>query len=300
MFLKALGKRVIFDAHEDVSEQILSKEWIPRYFRRMMSGCFRFVEAIGAAIFDGVVTATPHIARRFPPHKTVAVQNFPVRGELCVQDRPYSERDFNAVFIGGMSRIRGCCELVDSFNLISNPKACLLLVGGFQPSSLEAELKQRSGWKRVRYLGWRSRGDVRGQLANSRVGSVTFKGVPNHMHAQPNKLFEYMAAGLPIVASNFPLWKQLIDDVGCGIVVDPEDPEDIAAAINWLLDHRQEAEEMGKRGQAAVEETFNWDSERQTLLTFYERLLHENPNNHRRAPAVRQSGDRESGVARAA
>jgi glycosyltransferase involved in cell wall biosynthesis len=78
---------------------------------------------------------------------------------------------------------------------------------------------------------------------------------------------------LPIVASNFPLWKDLIDDIGCGITVDPLNVDAIAEAITWILDHPAEAAAMGERGRRAVLEKYNWDTEAQRLLALYQKLL---------------------------
>jgi glycosyltransferase involved in cell wall biosynthesis len=100
---------------------------------------------------------------------------------------------------------------------------------------------------------------------------------PNFMDSQPVKLFEYMAAGIPVIASDFPLWRGIIDSVRCGILVDPYDPAAIANAINYLLTHDEEAEEMGRRGRLAVEQRFNWKIEEQKLLGLYHALTSLHP-----------------------
>ncbi|SEP03772.1 Glycosyl transferases group 1 [Rhodopseudomonas pseudopalustris] len=97
--------------------------------------------------------------------------------------------------------------------------------------------------------------------------------MPNHIDAQPNKMFEYMSAGLPVVASDFPLWREIIDGAKCGLLVDPLDPKAIADAMRWILDHPEQAEAMGRNGQAAVRNKYNWDRESKTLIDFYRTLL---------------------------
>jgi glycosyltransferase involved in cell wall biosynthesis len=109
-----------------------------------------------------------------------------------------------------------------------------------------------------------------GELLRARIGLILFNPLPNHQDpVRSRKLFEYMAAGLPVVASDFPRWRELVCRVGCGLVVDPLDPAAIAAAIEHLLRHPGEAEEMGARGRAAVEARFNWRVEASNLLAFY-------------------------------
>jgi glycosyltransferase involved in cell wall biosynthesis len=86
-------------------------------------------------------------------------------------------------------------------------------------------------------------------------------------------MFEYMSAGLPVIASNFPLWKEIVEGNKCGICVDPMDPKAIASAIQWMIDHPEEAEEMGKNGRRAVETKYNWANESKKLVGLYQRLI---------------------------
>jgi glycosyltransferase involved in cell wall biosynthesis len=82
-----------------------------------------------------------------------------------------------------------------------------------------------------------------------------------------------MSAGIPVVASDFPLWRQTVEDSGCGLLVDPLDPGAIARAIEWILEHPEESQEMGRRGVQAVHSRYNWDNEARSLLGLYQRVL---------------------------
>jgi len=86
------------------------------------------------------------------------------------------------------------------------------------------------------------------------------------------KIFEYMAYEIPVVCSNFPNLKRIVEGEGCGICVDPEDPEEIADAVRWLAEHPEEGREMGKRGREAARRQYNWEAEADKLRRFYREL----------------------------
>jgi len=125
----------------------------------------------------------------------------------------------------------------------------------------------------VHFLGWMQPEDVYAHLAKADIGLVCLHPEPRFMVAWPVKLFEYMAAGLSVVASNFPLWKEIVEGNQCGITVDPLDPKEIAQAIEYLLTHPEEARQMGENGRRAVEEKYNWEMESKKLLGVYSKLL---------------------------
>jgi len=275
LLLRVMGKKVVYDVHEDLPRQILSKHWIPSMFRGLVSKTAAITEWIAAKFMSGIVAATPAIAKRFPAHKTVVVQNFPLLSEFeDVDGIPYQDRPMQIAYVGGISAIRGAREMIRAMEYLPEKlRARLAMAGAFSPPELEGEIRKLPGWHYVDFLGWQDRRSVAKLLGRSRVGLVLFHPEPNHMEAQPNKLFEYMAAGIPVVASNFPLWREIVEGDGCGLTVDPRDPKAIAEAIQWLLEHPKEAEEMGKRGRRAVLEKYNWDREAEKLLDLYRRLL---------------------------
>ena len=125
-------------------------------------------------------------------------------------------------------------------------------------------------------------------MGRSRAGLVLFHPAPNHVTAQPNKLFEYMSQGVPVIASAFPLWREIIEGVGCGLTVDPEDPEAIAGAMARLLADPEESAKMGQRGQDAIDQRFNWPREAEKLVAVYDRL--ERSRNHRRSGLATPAG----------
>lgn len=275
LVMKGSGARVIYDVHEDVPRQILTKDWIPRLLRPLVAGAVEVIETVTCRAFDAIVPATPKIGERFPPRSTVVVQNFPIRDELFTTSSvSYAQRRPSVAYVGDISSARAAFEMVEAMGLLPSDIPCTLeLAGGFSPPDLQRELEARPGWGRVRYHGWAKRPEVANILGQVRAGLVLLHPEPNYTEAYPNKMFEYMAAGLPVVASDFPLWREIVSGTGAGLLADPQDPVAIAGAVQWLLEHPEEAEAMGRRGRQAIEQRFNWQREEEKLLALYRRML---------------------------
>ncbi len=271
--LKALtSARVVYDIHEDYPRQILSKPWIPSAFRKPIAWGMGLLERLAARFFDGLVAATPGIARRFPSSKTVVVSNFPCVKELTRQEEtaPYQERPNWVVYVGSIASVRGAIEMVEAVARANAPVQ-LVLAGRFESAALQQALSGLPGWQRTRFVGWLNRRQVRDLLGTARVGLVLLHPLPRYQEAWPVKLFEYMAAGIPFIASDFLLWREL--GAGAGLFVNPLEPQAIAQSIDWLLMHPEEAEAMGRRGRELVLEQYNWETEARKLLQLYEGLL---------------------------
>lgn len=273
--LKRRGKRVIFDAHEDLPKQILSKPYLHHTLRRSISAMAGAFERFSCRRLDAVVTATPAIRDKFAGLGIAAtdVNNFPLLGELEAQV-PRSGKAREVCYVGGIAAIRGIREIVNAMALVRS-RARLNLGGGFSEKEVKAQVAASPGWAGVNELGFLSREQVRETLGRSVAGLVTFLPVPNHIEAQPNKMFEYMSAGLPVIASHFPLWREIVEGNECGICVDPLDPSAIAAAIDRLVEDPDLARRMGENGRRAVAERYNWGKEEEKLLALYRNLLSE-------------------------
>ncbi len=271
VLLKLQGKRVIYDVHEDRPKQMLSKEWIDPRMRPLVARSARLADRLSGRLFDRIIAVTPSIAESFPPGKTHVVQNFPIAKAFdSDHDAPYRERPNDVVFVGGVSRIRGIFEMTRAIDVVPRRlDARLVLVGTFDDEEVAASAKALPGWSRIHALGWQPRERVGRVLGNARAGLVLYHPEPNHVAAQPNKLFEYMSAGIPVIASDFALWRDIVADAACGLLVDPLDPDAIGAAIVWLLEHEEEAATMGSNGRAAVRDRFNWPAESRGLLDVY-------------------------------
>ena len=115
--------------------------------------------------------------------------------------------------------------------------------------------------------------EIEKYLSEATIGIIPYLPVPNHLVCLPNKLFEYMAAGVAVIASDFPHYRKVVESSNSGLLVNPERPQSISKAMLTLLENESLAKEMGKNGEVAFSNTYNWGSEEEKLFSFYEKLL---------------------------
>jgi glycosyltransferase involved in cell wall biosynthesis len=272
--LKKKGRKVLFDAHEDVPAQIMAKHWIPKPLRRMVAFFFCVIEHFVLSRISGVITATPFIRKRLEKlnSQCVDINNYPLLNEFpepCTEENKKHE----LVYIGGISETRGIFPLLDMLHSFGNPVS-LGLAGPFSPPELEESVRRHPAFSQVTYYGILNREGISDLLKTCRIGMVTLLPTPNHLESQPIKMYEYMAAGIPVIASDFPYWKEIISRCVCGLTVNPADPEAMKEAVSKLLDNEAMAASMGQNGREAIEKEFNWEAEEKRLIAFYNQIAH--------------------------
>jgi glycosyltransferase involved in cell wall biosynthesis len=277
LLLRRQRKNVIYDVHEDYFEAISSKHYLFFWIRKLFSWGFDKFEKFAAKKFSGVIPATPTIEKRFERinKNTVIIQNFAILDEFHTGETlPWAERSNSVVYVGGIAVLRGAREMVEAIRIASEKTNIrLIIAGNFSPRSLKDEIATMKGWEQTEYLGYLSRERLSNILGRAKAGLVLTHPEPRVQVSYPVKLFEYMSAGIPVIASDFPLWKEIVEGANSGMCVDPLNPEEIARAIRWIIEHPTEAQTMGKNGRQAVLDKYNWETESQKLLMIYEKLF---------------------------
>lgn len=272
--LKSIGRRVVFDFHEDVPNQLLAKPYLNKAMLWMLSKSYALFESYACKRFDGLIAATPFIRNKlikFNPI-TIDINNFPIMGELATDDE-WINKQAEVCYVGGISKIRGIFEICNAMQLTKTDTR-LNLCGGFVDTDIELEVKSLPVWNRVNEFGFVDRTGVREIMSRSVAGLVTLHPVINYIDALPIKMFEYMSAGIPVIASDFPLWREIIEGGDCGLLVNPMDPHSIALAIDYLISNPAEAYRLGSNGRKAVKNLYNWNNEEEKLFNFYYKILH--------------------------
>mgnify|MGYP000921142661 CR=1 FL=1 len=278
LLLKLRGKRVIWDVHEHYPNAILDKYYLARPLRRAISSSFDLFERAVVRFFDYVIYTTPFVGARYQKMKVRSgrVENYPIVELSDAFERKPQEK---IVYLGAMSPTRGLVQVIEAFSLVAKerPNWELCLVGSCRPQSFEQELKDlaaRCGVAaNVKFIAWVPYEEKERLSSQASMGVITYLPYSNNTSCLPNKLFDYMLVGLPVIASDFPLYRQIVEPNRCGILVDPSKPDQIARAMEYLIECPQEAREMGERGRKAVLEEYNWEKESERLLQIYDAVL---------------------------
>jgi glycosyltransferase involved in cell wall biosynthesis len=278
LLLKLRGRKVIWDVHEHYPNSILDKYYLARPLRRVISKSFDLFERAVVRFFDYVVYTTPFVGARYQKMRVRSgrIENYPIIGlsEAFAQDT-----QDKIVYLGGMSRIRGLLEVVEAFALIAKkyPHWELCLVGSCSPASFEGELRDRVRTlgleANVKFIPWVPYEEKERLSSQAAMGVITYLPYSNNTSCLPNKLFDYMLVSLPVIASNFPLYREIVEPNHCGLIVDPSSPQEIARAMEYLIEHPQEARQMGENGRRAVRDRYNWEKESEKLLQIYATVL---------------------------
>lgn len=268
-----LGRKAVYDVHEDVPQAILIRHWLPVATRPLVSWLADKAERILASGCSGVVAATPAIARRFGKARTVVVRNYPEDldrfGVSEVEEAVIRPR---VLYTGLLTLERGLRVMIEAAALVPARLHVELVLAGVIPND-DSRMAIDRAPEQVRYVGVLSRDAVIELYREGGIGLHVVAPLHHFMESLPIKMFEYMAAGMPIIVSDFPEWAEIVHQWDCGLLVDPTSPKALADGIAALLVDPQRARSMGANGQRAVRGGLSWESQTTALLDLYERLL---------------------------
>lgn len=267
--LKKLGKVVVFDSHEDVPKQILYKSWLgPLFIRKFISKFYDSYEKRIIKRIDGLISVIDEITEKFDCSEKITLKNFPVTKIFTRYVTTLQEKNKNIIYVGSLTKERGIYDCIKALKYLPS-QFRLVLIGAFPSERFKNECESLQEWERVDYKGFLPMEEVAPAVGASLIGLSVLHPEQNYLTSLPTKGFEYLAAGTPVVMSDFNYWKPYFK--GCGKLVSPEDPKIIAESILSLVedqDHYQKVQEEGmKRAK-----NYSWENEASKLNDFFEKL----------------------------
>ena len=271
------GRPVIYDVHEDYPSAMDQKAWIPAPLRPLASRWADRTEHRCAPGYAAVVVADSALKQRFIPlnDDVVELDNYPPLG-LLGGPLPPPDGPPTMVYVGSVSEMRGFHEMVAVLGRVRTaiPNARLIVYG--RPTEEVAprlsEVTSAFPEDAIEFRGSIPYGRLREALAEANVGLSLLRPHPKYEKNVSMKVFDYMALGVPWVASDFAPLREATDESG-GILVPPGDVDAAAAAVTGILTNRPRARELSQAGRAAIDSRLNWESVEPRLFALYERLL---------------------------
>jgi len=274
-------RRVVFDVHEDVPEQIMMKEWIPVIWRPLLSTLYRICEKLALPFVDAVVLAEQDYEKNYRSRRFVTVLNYPVIPDPPPEypPLPSDQHRPTLVYIGTITANRGLFTMLEIVRLLQSdiPDVLLKLVGPLAVSSEETAARSFVSHHQlesnVHFVGRVAPNEISAHIVGADIGLALLHGEGNYVASLPTKLFEYMLVGIPVIVSRFPLWESIVRNAGCGVSADPNDCPKLAAMAKELLLDDGTRETMGAHGRAAVLRHYRWQTQSTILVALYRDLL---------------------------
>jgi glycosyltransferase involved in cell wall biosynthesis len=277
LFLRLIGKKVIFDIHENVAEDIFDKEWIK--FPRLYYNFFAF--------YEWFVVRTCYIflaEKSYEKRYAKIAKRYSVVYNYCdlkfFEKFKSEERDPKKLFYCGiLFENRGVLQIAEAIHLLEKEKGMKVefhCVGELY-YELRIKLESLPYYETIKdrlfFYGRKKLGEAYEIGRNCGIGMSIIHRMSNSVESYPTKLFEYMACGMPSIVSNFPLYESIVKKEGCGLSVNPKSGKEISEAVFTLNSDVDLYRKMSKNGSDVVEKSFNWETEKKKVLKVYKELL---------------------------
>lgn len=273
------GKKVVFDIHESVIRQLTSKDYLPRFARKPISLCYKFIERIfitGQALVLANQNSVSDYSR-----KTYLVQNYPLLNEKILasaSDRKQRSKVPLLIYVGALAKIRGSLLAVDlAANLLERGYDFQMKLIGQCTEAFNNEIKTK-----IKKLTLEDKVILTGRMewleamelvSKATIGLCLLLPTPNYTTCLATKIIEYMMCGTPVLCSKFEHWRPYVEGEKTGMMVNPADINEVANVCEQMLNQPDELAAMGKRGIEAVRSKYNWTTEFEELLKCYNDLL---------------------------
>lgn len=272
--LKKRGEQVIFDIHENISKQIKSKDYINPFIRWSLSFIYAQYEKKVLKRMDRLILAEDSYTEYYSKisNKITVILNMPDVNML--KEFQVENRDKNGLFyIGGISNLRGLDVTIEAIKLLKDkiPDIYMHYVGNTYDNILDT-IDIEVIENHIKFYGAMPLLEGLKLSKNAKIGLSILKPIENYTTSYSTKIFEYMALELPVITSNFELYKNVVEKYNCGLCVDPLNVNEIADGIKYIIENPKIAKEMGKNGKKIVFEKFNWKNEERKLHNLYKEV----------------------------
>ncbi len=276
--LKLRGKNVVYDMHENLQMQILHKIWIHERYRKLLSKLFHVLEILFLSRIPVIFAEHSYSENHSWVKQYETILNMPDLTKLTPMRTEFLLMENISIgYMGVVEVDRGSVTTINALKILkeSGIEPIFECIGPSEQIHMNIlkQLCKNYSLNKVKFYGQIPAHFGWPIISRCKIGLAVLNPLPNYLNSYPTKMFEYMAMGIPVIVSNFPLYKKIVESARCGICVNPQDPNELAAAIKYLIKNPTEAHEMGINGYEAVRDSYNWGNEARKLLKFYDRII---------------------------
>lgn len=273
--------KVVYDIHEDLEGLVRNRNWIPlkKENRNLIAGIAAKYERFFVKRFHTVIAADHVIASRCIAvnTNTIVLENFPKSEEYIHNSREQAPEEFIKISsFGGLSNARCIETIISAIEILSEAHKVKCIVGGSIASQeLFTKLQNSKAWAHVEYIGKVDRERMAKEICTSHLSFVMFSDSPNHYQIRSNRFYETLSFGVPVICSDFPEWKQFMEQHNCGFACNPNNAMEVASSIEQIIMNPSLRSSLGDNGRNVVLNKYNWEIEEKKLINLYNNLLKE-------------------------
>jgi len=271
VILKIFGKHVIYDVHDDYEARVINRLSKRPLLASVAAKFWWIFEKNVVKCFDGIVVADRHLAGKFKGRHPVILGNFP-RLNFTNPANTSNETTFNIIYVGGVDQRCGIGKIIDAIDLLPQKDIRFHIIGECRDTALATRIQAS---KRILHFGRVPWTDLHPYYTRAHMGVALYQPTVNFLYCPGEnsvKIIEYMAAGIPVLCSDFPGLKTFVEEPGYGLTVQPDDPQAIAEKIRYLYKNPDDRATMGANGRQAFEKEYNWEKHESKLIALYERI----------------------------
>ena len=271
-FLKLRHKKVVYDIHEDLTKQILIKNYIPSFLKKLVANTFKYVEIFFCKKFDALIVPQPYMHNVYNRYNTTTlVENFVIQKKSSISSK---EKCVKACFHPGSLTIeRGLSNMLNAFSLLD--ETYTLNLAGNIDSRLKKILLDDRNDEKVKFFGQLPHDKLNDLFEKTSIGLILYQNVGQYHLSYAIKLFEFMERAIPVIMPNFGEWVAFNEKNQCGLNVNPSNPKEVAEAIQLLSNDIELNNRLGKNGRLAIEEKYNWLIAESRLLNLYNSISYD-------------------------
>lgn len=285
LLLKLKKKKVLFNLLEEHPYTLYKKLHFPQAINGLIVGIVATWMKFCFKRIDAIVTVAPDIIdylNLWGIRNVQIIGNYPlINKDYSLTESEYLQREDRIIYFGAIYGISCQKEMLDALD-VSTTKVKYLLAGDFGVGEdYRRSLIKHPKWKDVEFVNRFPKSELPKLLAMSTISNVLRDFNATYYRKGSYgiiKLFESMEAALPIICPDVPVYRQLMKDYPCGILVDPKNSHEIEKAIEFLVSNKKEAYIMGQMGRKAVIEKFSWDRESIRYINIINKCVQKEPN----------------------